>query len=655
MVTCYHCTVLFLGFLRSLSLRAVLLILLLLCGAFPLQAAEQVLFAAEPSWLQAVPIPTSSTQAAEAGQRYLLVDRQNYVDSSQVQRFSRFVIQISSTEGLEKASQLAFDFDPSYETLTIHKARVWRNGKPLDRLEPNELRVFQREADLARFLYSGTRTAYLILPDIRVGDVLEYSSTLQGNNPVMGGRYSEMLAMDWDVPIARNSLRLLVAPSRALFFQAPKESDVQVKISESSGQREILWQQENVPAVELQSDTPAWYQPNRMLSVSEFASWADVVAWAQPLYEAAAVVDPEVQQQADQLAADQDPAGKIIAALHFVQQQIRYLGMEDGIGSHRPRRAADTLYRRYGDCKDKTVLLMALLKAMGFAPTAALVSLEQGAALPNQQPSPYLFDHVIVTLLLDGKRIWLDGTELNQGDNLQTIAVPYFRYALPLSKGVTTLLPMDGEYRPPEIQVRHELWVQSEQNRLVVESRYQGKMAEQQRSQWLVTTPQAMSRRFEEYYGRIYGDIESVGLPTVTDDRQANRLVMSEGYLTLGGEQMVSKQVLDIYADLLDSYLKDVESNRTQPLMLTAPIRLQQEFVVHLPKAMPIAPYQSSLDNAIFRFDMQVEPLKPDVLRVRYRYEGLQESVSVAELARYRENVRRAKEQLSLNFTLPSH
>ena len=214
---------------------------------------------------------------------------------------------------------------------------------------------------------------------------------------------------------------------------------------------------------------------------------------------------------------------------------------------------------------------------------------------------------------------------------------------------------MDGEYRSPEIQVRHELWVQNDQNRLVVVSRYQGKMAEQQRSQWLVTTPQAMSRRFEEYYGRIYGDIESVGLPTVTDDRQSNRLVMSEGYLTLGGEQMVSGQGLDIYADLLDSYLKDVESNRTQPLMLAAPIRLQQEFVVHLPKAMPIAPYQSSLDNAIFRFDMQVEPVKPDVLRVRYRYEGLQESVPIAELARYRENVRRAKEQLSLNFTLPSH
>ncbi len=634
-------------------MRAVLFTLLLLCGSLPLQAAEQVVFAAEPSWLQAVATPTSPPQAAVSGQRYLLVDRQNYVDSSQVQRFSRFVIQITSTEGLEKASQLAFDFDPSYETLTIHKAQVWRAGKALDRLEPNELRVFQREANLERFLYSGTRTAYLILPDIRVGDVLEYSYTVQGNNPVMAGRYSEMLAMDWDIPIARNSLRLLVAPSRALFFQAPKESNVQVKVSESSGRREILWQQENVPAVELQSDTPAWYTPNRTLSVSEFASWADVAQWAMPLYDDAAAVDPTVQLLADQLAAHQDATGKVMAALHFVQQEIRYLGMEDGIGSHRPRRAADTLYRRYGDCKDKTVLLMALLKAMGFKPSAALVSLDQGAGLPNQQPSPYLFDHVIVTLLLDGQRLWLDGTLLNQGDRLDTVAVPYYRYALLVAAGATSLTPMDGDYRPAEVSVRHELWVQKDQNRLQIESQYQGEQAEQQRSQWLNSTPQAIGRRFEDYYARIYGDLVTVGAAQVSDDRQLNQLVMRETYLTPGGQQFVAEQGLDIYADLLDSYLKDVDSNRTQPLMLSAPIRLKQEFLIHLPKPMQIAPYQSTQDNAVFRFGLQVEPLDKQLLRVSYRYESLLDSVPVAELARYREHVRRAKEQLSLNFSLP--
>jgi hypothetical protein len=68
---------------------------------------------------------------------------------------------------------------------------------------------------------------------------------------------------------------------------------------------------------------------------------------------------------------------------------------------------------------------------------------------------------------------------------------------------------------------------------------------------------------------------------------------------------------------------------------------------------MQIAPYQSTQDNAVFRFGLQVEPLDKQLLRVSYRYESLLDSVPVAELARYREHVRRAKEQLSLNFSLP--
>lgn len=631
----------------------VLSIFWLLLVSVSVSAAEQVLFGPAPDWLQSVSAPTTSTQPAVSGQRYLLVDRQVYVDSTQVQRFNRFVIQITSTEGLEKSSQLAFDFAPDYETLTIHNVQVWRNGKKLDRLEPQELRVFQREADLERFLYSGNRTAYLILPDIRVGDVLEYSYTIQGTNPVMAGRYSETFSMDWDIPIAYNSLRLLVAPSRALFFQGPKENGLEVKVSQSSGQREILWHQSNVPATEVQSDAPAWFNPNRVLNVSEFASWSEVVDWALPLYNQAAEVDKTVQDLADEMAKDKSDADKIMAALHFVQQEIRYLGMEDGIGSHRPRKAADTLYRRYGDCKDKTVLLMALLKAMGFEPSAALVSLEQGAGLPNQQPSPYAFDHVIVTLPFHDHRLWLDGTLLNQGDHLDTMAVPYNRYALLVEPGTNSLQPMDPDYRPGQIAVRHDLWLAPDQNRLEIESRYNGEQAEQQRGQWQATTPQAFHRRNLEYYSRIYGDIEPVGLPDVKDDKAQNQLRMREVYLTPGGIQSVAQQGLEIYADLLDSYLKDVDNNRTQPLALFPPVKLSQEFWVHLPKGMQIAPFRSTEDNDVFRFSMDVKPVSPTLLRVVYKYENLRDHVPLAELARYRENVRKAKDQLSLNFTLP--
>jgi len=633
----------------------VLLFSLFLMFCSPLWAGEQVLFAAEPTWRQSVEIPSSSQLSPINGQRYLLVDRQYYLDSQQVQRFNRYVVQITSTEGLESASQLSFDFDPAYETLTINRVRVWRNGQALDRLEPQELRIFQREADLEHFLYTGAKTAYLILPDIRVGDVLEYSYTLQGNNPVMNNRYGEKIPLDWEIPVARNVLRLVLSPNRALYFQAPKQSDKQLTISDVSGKREILWQEENVPAVVQDEDTPNWYSPFRYLAISEFVDWPDVVKWALPLYEQAAVVDQSVQQQADQfLAQSSDKQQQIMLALGFVQQEIRYLGMEDGMGSHRPRLASETLYRRYGDCKDKTALLLALLKAMGFSPSAALVNLDQGQSLPDELPSPYAFDHVIVTLMLDGKRLWLDGTNLNQGTRLQTVGFPYLRYALLVEPETKGLVSMDSEFRPSRIQINQEIWVEKVANKLRIESRYSGEQAEQQRSNWRNTTPEYMSRNFSDYYSKIYLDADPLGLPLLRDDMENNELTFSEVYSVAGGMQALGQYGLDIYADQIDSYLKSYSDRRRQPMALTSPLQVEQQFVLHFPTHISAAPYRTSEENGVYRFSMQVEPLDGKQIRITYRYENLKDHVPVSELARYRESVRRVKEHLSLNFSVPN-
>ena len=108
-----------------------------------------------------------------------------------------------------------------------------------------------------------------------------------------------------------------------------------------------------------------------------------------------------------------------------------------------------------------------------------------------------------------------------------------------------------------------------------------------------------------------------------------------------------------ITADLLDGYLKTVEADRRQPLDLGAPVSLRQQFLVHLPGPWDIPPYQSRLDNTVFLFEVQVESLQPNLLRVRYRYENHLDHVPVSELARYRANVNRARELLGLNITPP--
>lgn len=634
--------------------RLLISFFILFCSLTAL-ADEQVKFEPAPSWVQSLQLPTISHQSSPVnGLRYVLIDRQVNLEARQVSQYSHYVMQISSTEGLEQASQLSFDFDPGYETLQIHQVRVLRQGLYLDRLEPNELRLFQREPDLEHFLYSGTKTAYLILPDIRVGDVLEYSYSTIGNNPVLGNKFSAQMQLDWEMPVAFNSVRVLVNSGRTLYYSVPEGQHGKLTMTETSTHRELLWQQSPVAAVNADDDVPAWFTPHHYWSLSEFSSWQDVVNWAMPLYEQAAVVEPVVQQIADQLMQTSgDPKARVMAALQFVQQQVRYLGIEDGMGSHVPRKAADTLYRRYGDCKDKTVLLMALLKAMGFSPQAALVNLEQGAMLPRQLPSPYAFDHVIVSLALANQQYWLDGTDLNQGTNIDTIGVPYLHYALPVARDSKELVAMDDQYRIAETILRRELWLDEPRSRLLVEARYSGHEAESQRSSWKNTSLQQISHQLLGYYSKLYSDLEGNALPDVQDDLQNNELVLRQQFTLSGGTEALTQNGLPLYADLIDTYLKTIDNSRKQPLALGPPARIRQEFIFHLPHDVNIADYNQQYQNEVFNFSIWVQQIKPRLLRVTYRYQNRLDHVPVRELARYREAVQQAREELALNFTLP--
>ncbi len=617
-------------------------------------ADEQVKFSPAPQWVQPVSAPTSSKQLPVNGQRYLLIDRQLNLDAQQVSRYFRYVIDITSTEGLEQASQLSFEFNPSFETLQIHQIRVLRQGQSLDRLEPQELRLFQREPDLEHYLYSGTKTAYLILPDIRVGDVLEYSYSISGSNPVMGNKFSDQLPLNWDIPVAMNSVRVLVHSGRALYYSVPDDPNGKLTVTDSSTHRELNWLATSVAPVTADDDVPGWYSPFHFWSLSEFSSWNDVARWALPLYEKAAAVEPEIQKIADQLIySSPKPENKVMAALQFVQQQIRYLGIEDGIGSHLPRKASDTLYRRYGDCKDKTVLLMALLKAMGFSPQAALVNLERGTTLPQQLPSPYVFDHVIVAVKVGDQQYWLDGTDLNQGTDINTIGVPYLHHALPVSADSNDLVALDDKYREAETVLRRELWFESPHSRLLVDAQYTGREAENQRSAWKGVSSQQVTHQLLGYYSKLYSDLENASVPDMQDDQAANKFQIRQQFTLPETIDELTRDGLPLYADLIDSYLKSIDGARKQPLALGPPVKIRQEFVFHLPRDADIADYNQRYDNAVFSFSISARQVNPRLLKVTYRYQNHLDHVPVRELARYREAVEKARDELALNFTLP--
>ncbi|MFX8207373.1 transglutaminase domain-containing protein, partial [Acinetobacter baumannii] len=86
-----------------------------------------------------------------------------------------------------------------------------------------------------------------------------------------------------------------------------------------------------------------------------------------------------------------DPEARLLAALRFVQREVRYLGIEMGANSHAPHPPETVLPRRYGDCKDKTLLTLTLLGRLGIPASPALVHTTERQAAAERLPTPWAF------------------------------------------------------------------------------------------------------------------------------------------------------------------------------------------------------------------------------------------------------------------------
>jgi tetratricopeptide (TPR) repeat protein len=209
--------------------------------------------------------------------------------------------------------------------------------------------------------------------------------------------------------------------------------------------------QTNAVSPDPPSGAPLFERMVGVLQASDFGSWKAVSAAAYPLYERAATLKPDspLRVEAARIkAASADPKAQALAALKLVEGQTRYFFIGLNAGGFTPAPADLTWTRRFGDCKGKTVVLLALLKQLGIKAEAALVNTVGGDGLDRIGPRYQAFDHVIVRAEIAGHVYWLDGTRSGDED-LDIMPVPNDHWALPLRAEGADLEPLRP--RPPSL------------------------------------------------------------------------------------------------------------------------------------------------------------------------------------------------------------
>ena len=189
-------------------MRRGLVLLGLLLLATPLFAASFGDFdvAAPPAWVELASV-NPALVAPQHQVRYgiydLLSDHQVRVaGDGSVEHYFRIARRVLSSSGVQNASELSIDFDPSYEKLVLHDVRLLRGDVRVKTLDPDSIRIIEKEEDSSDRIYDGRLTALIFLDDVRPGDVIDYSWSTVGGNPLLHGKYVDDLDFSPTVPTA---------------------------------------------------------------------------------------------------------------------------------------------------------------------------------------------------------------------------------------------------------------------------------------------------------------------------------------------------------------------------------------------------------------------------------------------------------------------
>jgi Flp pilus assembly protein TadD len=573
--------------------------------------------------------------------------------------------QVNDAGALAQVGQVTVQFNPQFQRLLLHRVGLFRGDEFIDHTASVAVRFLQREAGLEQGVVSGVVTATMVLPDVRVGDSLHLCCTVEGENPIFEDRYAGWAGWDQANPVAQRDVTLIAPEHKRIHWRwigdrpgtLPQPTE-----HVDEGLRRLHFRGERLAGVPFEPYLPRDAYPLRWLQFSEFGSWAEVAQWAQALFPGDAPLPAAVQSLLQRLRRLPTPEEQVSQALQWVQGEIRYHSVSLGESSHRPHSPAEVVAQRYGDCKDKSLLLARMLRELGIEAHPALVSAQRRQAPLKLLPSPEAFDHVIVQVRLNGRDHYLDATRLGQsgplehmGQGLEDAAV------LVVAPGTTHLARVHSPNRAQlfanELHERYALERFGDEALLESEQHWHGLGAESLRGMLSRMDEAQLAQWALGRYDRRHPGVQLDAPPRVLHDAQVNRLSVVARYRVPRplSESPEAWSLRFFAANLQGAFTLPESLSRTLPLAVPSyPGRMQYVVEVQWPASVSLLeePHTDPLKTP--HFELQVtRSWRGNVSRETLLLQPCVAAVPAAELPRLVEDMRRIDQRVHGEFTVP--
>ena len=326
---------------------------------------------------------------------------------------------VLTEKGRREGETLSFHFTIPYDRIEVLLVEV---VKPDGAVVPVDVkaqsRVMTDRSQMASNIYNPNRKILRLgVPGLKVGDLLHYRFVRRTVKARIPNTWSEYEVFEYTSPVRRLVYEVIgpkALPLRRITLRDKVKGTVAHSRTEKDGRLHYRWVVSNVPRMYREPDMPPLHTVVQRLLVSTIADWKDISQWYSQLCKPHLEAGDDMKRTVAELTQGlEDRQKRIEAIFRFVSQKVRYMGLttEKEAPGYEPHDARITFKNRYGVCRDKAALLVALLREAGIEAYPTLI--HNGPRKDAEVPQPY-FNHAIVAVQdPDGAYQLMDATDEN--------------------------------------------------------------------------------------------------------------------------------------------------------------------------------------------------------------------------------------------------
>lgn len=502
------------------------------------------------------------------------------------------VVKILTERGIQKYGDIAIPYQPNSQNIGVNIARTIAPDGTVH-LPPDEaFNDVTPPGLLSRNLYSDLMWHVISMVALTPGVCIEYQVTLEDKIETTAGSET------W-ITGGYNLQSLEVTLETIYALRMPRDWHLKWKVERLEIEPDIsydeerivlyLWRSGEMPALDIEEGMPHINDIAPRLSYSSIKSWDEVYKWYKNLAKGCYTTDEHIQETVEKLTEKLTNKEEIIRTIYqFVAKHIRYVGIELGQSAYQPSPATEVLKKQYGDCKDKTTLLISMLDLVGIKAYPVLLSTSPYEKIDRSLPSLSQFNHMIAAIPKDNSNyIWLDPTSgtCSYGD------LPY------TDQGRTGLLIGDSQGIFVDIPVlpadtntfksTTELWIDKKGDaqgelrirmtgQYNIDARWTYKQIPP--AEWKDTLAYELSQRFPHLH------VDFVSMSDLDNLQMPIEISVNFHVKDYVG-QIKDKLLLSLPVDEFGDYAKLVAaSDRKYPLDMSYPMKIEKVILIHLPE-----------------------------------------------------------------------